>query len=47
VYDFLKKTSIVRYTEAELKRTAHMIDRIARAEGLDAHARSAILRIED
>jgi histidinol dehydrogenase len=44
VYDFLKKTSIVRYTEAELKRTARMIDRIARAEGLDAHARSATLR---
>ncbi len=46
VYDFLKKTSLVRYTEAELKRTAHMIDRIARAEGLDAHARSAMMRVE-
>jgi histidinol dehydrogenase len=46
VYDFLKKTSIVRYTETELKRTAHMIDRIARAEGLDAHARSATMRVD-
>lgn len=47
VYDFLKKTSIVRYTEAELKRTAQMINLIARAEGLEAHARSAMMRIEN
>jgi histidinol dehydrogenase len=47
VYDFLKKTSIVRYTEAELRRTAASIDRIARAEGLDAHARSATIRTVD
>jgi len=45
VYDFLKKTSIVRYTEAELRRTAASIDRIARAEGLDAHAKSATIRV--
>ncbi|MGH9849510.1 MAG: histidinol dehydrogenase [Blastocatellia bacterium] len=47
VYDFLKRTSIVRYTEAELRRTAASIDRLARAEGFDAHARSAIIRTVD
>lgn len=46
VYDFLKKTSLIRYTKEELLRTAHSIDRLARAEGFDAHARSATLRVE-
>ncbi len=46
VYDFLKKTSIVRYTRAELLRTAGMIERLALAEGFEAHARSATLRID-
>jgi histidinol dehydrogenase len=47
VYDFLKRTSIVRYTQAELRRTAASIDRLARAEGFDAHARSATIRSVD
>jgi histidinol dehydrogenase len=47
VYDFLKRTSIVRYTEAELQRTAALIDRLARAEGFDAHAKSATIRAVD
>ena len=46
VYDFLKRTSIVRYTQAELERTAASIDRLARAEGFDAHARSATIRTD-
>jgi histidinol dehydrogenase len=46
VYDFLKRTSVVRYTEAELRRTAASINRLARAEGFDAHARSATIRTE-
>ena len=46
VYDFLKKTSIVRYTEAEIVRTAASIDKLARAEGFDAHARSAMIRLK-
>ncbi|MGH9844593.1 MAG: histidinol dehydrogenase [Blastocatellia bacterium] len=45
VYDFLKRTSIVRYTETELRCTAELIDRLARSEGFDAHARSATIRI--
>jgi histidinol dehydrogenase len=47
VYDFLKRTSVVRYTQAELQRTAAAIDRLARAEGFDAHARSATIRAVD
>jgi histidinol dehydrogenase len=47
VYDFLKRTSIIRYTGEELKHTALMIDRLARAEGFDAHARSATIRLEE
>ena len=46
VYDFLKRTSIVRYTEAELRRTAGQIELLARAEGFDAHARAATIRLE-
>jgi histidinol dehydrogenase len=47
VYDFLKRTSIIRYTQAELNRTAALIGRLARAEGFDAHARSAMIRLVD
>jgi histidinol dehydrogenase len=46
VYDFLKRTSIIRYTRAELLRTVEAIDRLARAEGFDAHARAATIRVE-
>lgn len=44
VYDFQKRTSIIRYTQAELERTASSIDRLARVEGFDAHARSVTIR---
>lgn len=44
VYDFLKRTSIVRYTREELMRTAAAIERLALAEGFDAHARAATIR---
>jgi histidinol dehydrogenase len=47
VYDFVKRTSLLRYSSAELGVTAHMIAALARAEGLDAHARSALIRLED
>jgi histidinol dehydrogenase len=46
VNDFLRRTSIIRYTRAELNETAHMIAALAEAEGLDAHARSALIRLE-
>jgi histidinol dehydrogenase len=47
VYDFQKRTSVIRYTRAELRRTAGAIDMLARAEGFDAHARSATIRAVD
>ncbi len=47
VYDFLKRTSLIRYTKEELQRTARSIDLIAQAEGLQAHARAAMIRVEN
>ncbi len=44
---FLRRTSVVRYTRDELRQTAPLIAALAEAEGLDAHARSALLRVED
>ena len=46
VQNFLKRTSLIRYTPAELERTAPMIAALAEAEGLDAHARSAMIRLQ-
>jgi histidinol dehydrogenase len=47
VYDFVRRTSILRYSQEELARTAHYIATLARSEGLEAHARSALLRLEE
>jgi len=44
---FLRTTSMIEYAPAALKRDAEAIDRIARAEGLEAHARSATRRVAD
>ena len=46
VYDFLKRTTILKFSSGELKRTAPLIAALARAEGLEAHARSALIRTE-
>jgi histidinol dehydrogenase len=46
VHNFLRRTSIIRYTRDELNETARMIAALAEAEGLDAHARSALIRLE-
>lgn len=46
VQDFLRRTSIIRYTQDELRATARQIAALAEAEGLDAHARSALIRVE-
>lgn len=46
VYDFLKRTSLIRYTREEMQRTARSIDLIAQAEGLQAHARAATIRLD-
>jgi len=47
VHNFLRRTSVVRYTREELTHTAPLIAALAEAEGLDAHARSALIRLED
>jgi histidinol dehydrogenase len=47
VYDFLKRTSILRFTGDELRLTGPMIAALARAEGLEGHARSALIRLEE
>ena len=47
VHNFTRRTSVIRYTREELERTAPLIAALARAEGLDAHARSALIRLED
>ena len=46
VYDFLKRTTMLKFSAKELKTTAPMIATLARAEGLEAHARSALIRLE-
>ncbi len=47
VAHFLRRTSIIRYTSAELRETAPLIAALAASEGLDAHARSALIRLEE
>jgi histidinol dehydrogenase len=47
VCDFLKRTNTVKFSAAELKRTAPMISALAHTEGLDAHARSVLIRLEE
>ena len=47
VDDFLKKTQITYYSREALVRAAPKIARFAQAEGLTAHARSALIRMED
>jgi histidinol dehydrogenase len=46
VHNFQRRTSVIRYTREELVQTAPLIAALARAEGLDAHARSALIRLE-
>jgi len=47
VYHFQRRTSIIRYTREELSRTWRSIDILARAEGLEAHARSVRIRQQE
>ena len=46
VYDFMKRTTILKFSSSDLKETAPLIATLARAEGLEAHARSALIRTE-
>ncbi len=44
VYDFLKRTSIVRYSGRAIEKSGSMIEKFAIAEGLTGHARSITIR---
>lgn len=46
VDDFVKKTQYTYFTEQALQQTAQDIARFAREEGLEAHARSALIRFD-
>ena len=45
VYDFVKRTSIVRYTRARLMEDAEVIIALAEAEGLYGHAEAVRIRV--
>ena len=47
VDDFVKKTQYTYFTRDALKRVAQDVAYFAKAEGLTAHARSAVIRTED
>jgi histidinol dehydrogenase len=46
VYDFLRKTSLIKYTRAALARNRAHIERFAKSENLDGHAQSVRIRFE-
>ncbi|MGI6162237.1 MAG: histidinol dehydrogenase [Christensenellales bacterium] len=47
VEDFMKKSSIIYYDRDELKKASDSIAALAEAEGLQAHARSVLIRFEE
>ena len=47
VHDFLRRTSVLKYTKEALAASAEAVDVFARAEGLDAHARSVTRRVDN
>ena len=44
VYDFVKRTSLLRYSESAFAAVADSVATLAESEGLAAHARSAVVR---
>lgn len=44
VYDFMKKSSIIRYSKTALLKEADYIETLAQTEGLEAHAKSIAIR---
>jgi len=46
VYDFVKRTSLLRYDEEAFARVAESVSVLAECEGLVAHGRSALIRKE-
>jgi histidinol dehydrogenase len=46
VYDFVKRTSLLRYSKAGFESVAESVKILAECEGLTGHARSALIRKE-
>ncbi len=46
VDEFMKKTSIISYSEVALKEHGEKIAKLARLEGLEAHARAVEIRFK-
>ena len=46
VYDFVKRTSVLRYSKEAFGRVADSVNLLAESEGLAGHARSALIRKE-
>jgi histidinol dehydrogenase len=46
VYDFVKRTSLLRYSAAAFSKVADTVNLLAESEGLAGHARSALIRRE-
>jgi len=46
VYDFTKRTSVIDYSKTDFELVAKSVAEIANAEGLTAHARSALIRLK-
>lgn len=46
VYDFIKRSSVIRYDREALVEKAGMVARFARLEGLEAHARAVDMRVK-
>src|SRR2546422_2968414 len=47
VHDFVKRTTELRYAQEDLKNAQEKIAALARAEGLEAHAQSVLIRNDD
>lgn len=47
VHDFIKRTNTVKFSVEEMRRTARVIATLARAEGLEAHAQSTLMRLDE
>lgn len=46
VDDFLKRTSVIAFTRADLLNTLDIIQAVGKVEGMDAHTRSALIRFK-
>ncbi|HLE09058.1 MAG TPA: histidinol dehydrogenase, partial [Thermodesulfobacteriota bacterium] len=46
VHDFLKASSVIKFSKKALEKLGPAIERFAELEGLDAHAKSVKIRFE-